>query len=63
MRRMKPLLIAAAALLAVTPARTHGQWLEARAKHYIVFYRSGSEKDVVFTRKWLDHAEQLQHLT
>jgi hypothetical protein len=57
---MGALWIAVAAfLLAVTPARTYAQWLEARAKHYIVFYRSGSEQDVAFTRKWLDRAEQL----
>jgi hypothetical protein len=35
------------------------RWVEARSAHYSVFYHSGFENDVKFTRAWLDRAEDL----
>jgi hypothetical protein len=35
------------------------QWIEAKSASYSIFYQSGYEKDVKFTRTWLDRAEDL----
>lgn len=35
------------------------QWSESKSAHYTVFYQAGYEKDVTFTRTWLDRAEDL----
>jgi len=57
--RVGPLLVTAALLFSLTPAQINAQWLEAKGAHYVVIYQPGSEKDVAFTRRWLDHAEML----
>jgi hypothetical protein len=41
------------------PSQASAQWLEAKSAHYTVFYQAGYEKDVEFTRKWLDATQEL----
>jgi hypothetical protein len=46
-------------LLTATPSRVDAQWIEVKTAHYSVFYQDGYEKDVEFTRMWMNQAEQL----
>jgi hypothetical protein len=41
------------------PIRADAQWQESRSAHYTIFYQSGYESDVAFTRQWLDATERL----
>jgi hypothetical protein len=52
-------LIFLAVMIGATPSWVDAQWLESRAPHYTVFYQAGFERDVEFTRKWLDATERL----
>src|SRR2546427_8147876 len=52
-------LVFAWLLFTATPSRVDAQWMEAKSEHYSIFYRSGYERDVEFTRAWLNRAEQL----
>jgi hypothetical protein len=52
-------LVLLALLLGAAPSRADAQWLESKSAHYTVFYQAGYEKDVAFTREWLDATEQL----
>jgi hypothetical protein len=45
-------------LLSATPL-VNAQWIEAKSHNYSIFYQSGYEKDVEFTRTWLNRAEDL----
>jgi hypothetical protein len=47
------------AFLVAGSSRAHAQWIEARSAHYSIFYAAGFENDAMFTRTWLDRAEQL----
>ena len=57
--RLYRALIVLAVAIAAVPCRVDAQWLESKAPHYTVFYQTGFESDVEFTRKWLDATEQL----
>lgn len=52
-------LAAALVLCAAVDEPAAAQWLEAKHAHYTIFYEAGYEKDVEFTRTWLDRTEQL----
>lgn len=41
------------------PSHADPHRLASRSAHYTVFYQVGYEKDVEFTREWLDATEQL----
>ena len=43
----------------LTSVRAVEEWLRFTSAHYTVFYQAGFEKDVEFTRRWLDATEQL----
>jgi hypothetical protein len=58
-QRLLLALILLALILGAAPSRADAQWLESKGAHYTVFYQPGYEKDVEFTRKWLDATEQL----
>ena len=44
--------------VSVTPI-VNAQWIEAKSTNYSIFYQSGYERDVEFTRTWLNRAEDL----
>lgn len=46
-------------LILTATAFAQAQWIESKSANYSVFYQSGYEKDVVFTRTILDQAEDL----
>lgn len=50
---------AVATLLFPTLHRAQSTWLESKSTHYSVFYQKGFERDLDFTRYWMDAAEQL----
>src|SRR5688572_9052998 len=54
-----PAFVLLALFLGTAPSRVDAQWLESKGAHYTVFYQVGFEKDVDFTRNWLDATEQL----
>ena len=47
------------ALLLGAAAQAPDRWLDSQSAHYSVFYQPGYERDVPFTRRWLDASEQL----
>lgn len=46
-------------LFSAASSRAEAQWIEAKSAHYTIFYQTGYEKDVEFTRTWLERTEQL----
>jgi hypothetical protein len=58
-QRLSRVLSLIALIFGVAPSQADAQWLESKAAHYTVFYQAGFERDVEFTRKWLDATEQL----
>ena len=44
--------------VSVTPI-VNAQWIETKSANYSIFYQSGYERDVEFTRTWLNRAEDL----
>jgi len=52
------LTLVALSLIAM-PLRADAQWIEAKSKHYTVFYQAGYEQDMQFALKWLNQAEHL----
>ena len=52
-------IVFAGLLFCAAPSRADAQWIEAKSAHYTVYYHAGYEKDVAFTRTWLDRAEQV----
>jgi hypothetical protein len=58
-QRLSRVLSVIAVTFGAALSQADAQWLESRAAHYTVFYQPGFERDVEFTRKWLDATEQL----
>ena len=56
---MRSVLVVGLLLFIAAPSRVDAQWIEGKSAHYSVFYQNGYEKDVEFTRMWLNRAEQL----
>jgi hypothetical protein len=54
---MRSVLVFGLLLFTAAPSRVEAQWIEAKSAHYSVFYQKGYEKDVEFTRMWLNRAE------
>ncbi len=56
---MSKVLAALVVLTIGLAAQTPERWLDSRSGHYAVFSQPGFERDVAFTRRWLDATEQL----
>ena len=46
-------------LFSTTTPFLRAQWIEAKSANYSIYYQSGYERDVEFTRTWLSRAEDL----
>jgi len=58
-QRSRLALVPLSLFLSAVPSPAAAQWLESKGAHYTVFYQTGYEKDVEFTKRWLDATEQL----
>ena len=56
---LRALAVVVALMAGLAAAQPPERWLDSRNGHYSVFSQPGFERDVAFTRRWLDAAEQL----